>query len=125
MGFINDAKEPEIIYKDSVKKYLKPEFIARVNNILVFNDLNNEELGNIINIEIKNIQEKLKEKIKITFDKNVKDFILETLKTEKLHARGIKDIIRNKLQIPLSKFIISTKSEKISIKIIDNQIKIQ
>jgi len=50
---------------------------------------------------------KLKQQnIKITFHKTISEFILNSLKKEKLHARSIKDFVRNKLQVPISKFII-------------------
>ena len=126
MGFINDSPPAQEIYKDSVKKYLKPEFVARLNNILVFNELGDKEFESIINFEISNIQSKLKQQnIKIAFNKATGEFILNSLKTEKLHARSIKDIIRNKLQIPISKFIIQNpKKSQISVKIVDNSINI-
>ena len=126
MGFINDSPPAQEIYKDSVKKYLKPEFVARLNNILVFNELGDKEFESIINFEILTIQNKLKQQnIKITFHKTISEFILNSLKKEKLHARSIKDFVRNKLQVPISKFIIqNSKKSQISVKIIDNSINI-
>jgi len=126
MGFINDSPPAQEIYKDSVKKYLKPEFVARLNNILVFNELGDKEFESIINFEISTIQNKLKQQnIKMTFNKAISEFILNSLKKEKLHARSIKDFVRNKLQVPISKFIIqNSKKSQISVKIIDNSINI-
>ena len=126
MGFINDVEEPETIYQDAVKKYLKPEFVARINNILVFNELSSKELESIVSVEIKNIQEKLKEKnIKINFHPSTKESILNKIKIDKLHARNIKDLVRSEFQVPISKFIIkNSKNQKISVKIIDNKLKI-
>ena len=126
MGFINDSPPAHEIYKDSVKKYLKPEFVARLNNILVFNELGDKEFESIINFEISTIQNKLKQQnIKITFNKSIAEFILNSLKKEKLHARSIKDFVRNKLQVPISKFIIqNSKKSQISVKIVDNSINI-
>jgi ATP-dependent Clp protease ATP-binding subunit ClpC len=126
MGFINDNEEPETIYKDAVKKYLKPEFVARINNILVFNELSNKELESIVTVEIKTIQEKLKEKgIKISFHPSTKESILNKIKNDKLHARSIKDLVRSEFQVPISKFIIkNSKNQKISVKIVDNKLKI-
>jgi ATP-dependent Clp protease ATP-binding subunit ClpA len=126
MGFVNDAEEPEAIYKEAVKKYLKPEFVARINNILVFNELSDKELESIVTIEIKNIQEKLKQKnIKINFHSSVKELILSKIKINKLHARNIKDLVRSEFQVPISKFIIkNSRNQKISVKIVDNELNI-
>ena len=126
MGFINDQPDLEQSYKDSVKKYLKPEFVARINSIVVFNELKDKEFESIINSEMSLMKQRLKQQnIKIDFDKESVKFILNSLKSEKLHARSIKDIIKNQLQIPISKFIIqNAKKSKISVKCIDNAIKI-
>lgn len=126
MGFINDKPNLQDSYKESVKKYLKPEFVARINSIIVFNELKDKEFKSIINCEMSLIQQKLKQQnIKINFDKESVEFILNSLKSEKLHARNIKDVIKNKLQIPISKFIIqNSKKSNISIKCIDNSINI-
>jgi ATP-dependent Clp protease ATP-binding subunit ClpA len=126
MGFINDQPDLDKSYKDSVKKYLKPEFVARINSIVVFNELKDKEFESIINSEISLIKQKLKQQnIKINFDKESVKFILNSLKLEKLHARSIKDVIKNQLQIPISKFIIqNSKKSNISVKCIDNAIKI-
>ena len=126
MGFINDESEPELIYKDAVKKYLKPEFVARVNDILVFNELSNNNLESIVSLEMQAIKDNLKQKnTKINFHPLVKDLILNKLKKEKLNARNIKDLVRSDIQVPISKFIINnSKSRKISVKIIDNKVNI-
>jgi ATP-dependent Clp protease ATP-binding subunit ClpC len=126
IGFVHDPSDFQKSYTDSVKKYLKPELVARINSIMVFNELKDKEFESIINSAISLIQEKLKQqKIKIAFDKEVTEFILNSLKSEKLHARSIKDIVQNQLQIPISKFIIqNSKKSNISVKLIDNLINI-
>ena len=126
MGFINDENDSDLIYKDAVKKYLKPEFIARVNDILVFNELSNDNLESIVSIEMQSIKDSLKQKnTKINFHPLVKDLILNKLKDEKLNARNIKDLVRSDIQVPISKFMINnSKIRKISVKIIDNKVNI-
>lgn len=126
IGFVNDRADKQKLYKEEVKKYLKPEFVARINSIVVFNELKDQEFESIINFEISAIQRKLKQqKIEINFHQEIVGFILDSLKSEKLHARGIKDIVKDKLQVPISRFIIqNSKKSNISAKIIDNSINI-
>jgi ATP-dependent Clp protease ATP-binding subunit ClpC len=126
MGFIQDNSPKDESYKDSVKKYIKPELLARINELIIFNDLTSTELVSIINFEIDKIKNTLNnKKIKLNFNKSINNFILNKLKLDKLHARNIKDIVRSEIQVPIAKFIINNpKNEKISIKIIDNQMKI-
>jgi ATP-dependent Clp protease ATP-binding subunit ClpC len=127
MGFVNDQPSADKSYRDAVKKYLKPEFVARINSIIVFDELKDREFESIIHFEMSTIQEKLKQqKIKIDFDPEIVKFILNSLKSEKSHARNIKDIVKDKLQVPISRFIIqNSKKSNISTKIIDNSIKIE
>jgi ATP-dependent Clp protease ATP-binding subunit ClpC len=126
IGFINDRADKEKLYKEEVKKYLKPEFVARINSIVVFNELKDREFEQIIGFEISTIQEKLKKQnINIDFDEEIVNFILNSLKSEKLHARSVKDVVKDKLHVPISKFIIqNSQKSNISAKVIDNSINI-
>ena len=126
IGFINDHADKKKLYQEEVKKYLKPEFVARINSIIVFDELKDAEFEKIIRFEISEIQQKLKQQnIKIDLNQGVVEFILKSLKFEKLHARNIKDIIKDKLHVPISKFIIrNSQKSNISAKIVDNSIDI-
>jgi ATP-dependent Clp protease ATP-binding subunit ClpC len=126
IGFINDHADKKKLYKEEVKKYLKPEFVARINSIVVFDDLKDEEFEKIIRFEISQIQQKLKKQnISIDIDQDIVKFILNSLKSQKMHARNIKDIIKDKLHVPISKFIIqNSQKSNISAKIVDKSIDI-
>jgi ATP-dependent Clp protease ATP-binding subunit ClpC len=124
LGFIQEEINNNDCYTESVKKYLKPELISRINELLIFDDLEEEELKSIVKLEINKIKNKLNlNNFKLQFTKNLNEFIFNKLKTKKLHARDIKDLIRSELQVPIAKFIINNKKlKKISIKIVDNDI---
>lgn len=126
MGFVQEDIQENKSYTDSVKKYLKPELVARINEVLVFNSLKDEELISIINFEIDQIKNKLNDKkIKLSLNKGVNEFLFNELKTKKMHARNIKDLIRTELQVPIARFVIKNpKAAKISIKVIDNKLNI-
>ena len=124
VGFLDTEEDSDLVYKDAVKKYLKPEFVARINDILVFNPLSQKELELIISVELDAICLKLKKKnISILLNKTINKFILDKLELKEAHARNIKGEVISKIQIPLSKFIIQNpKSTKISAKIVDNEL---
>ena len=124
LGFIQEEINNNDCYTESVKKYLKPELISRINELLIFDDLKEEELKSIVKLEINKIKNKLNlNNFKLQFTKNLNEFVFNKLKTKKLHARDIKDLIRSELQVPIAKFIINNKKlKKISIKIVDNDI---
>ena len=126
MGFVNDNISEQESYKSSLKKSLRPELVARLENILVFNNLSDKTLTSIVNSELKNISFKLKNKgVALTIKKGVKEFILNKIKSEKLNARNIKTLVIKLIQAPLAKFIVEgKKTEEISIKVVDNAIKV-
>lgn len=74
-------KEYENTKKDvlaELKKEFRPEFINRIDEIIVFHKLQNEEIEQIINIMLKQVEKRLeKQNIKIEISRNVKYKILE------------------------------------------------
>ena len=127
MGFVQDTEDKDSSYKKSIKKRLKPELVARINDIFVFEDLSEKELKMIISHELTKIKDKLQKNknIKFNFKKETVDLILNKIKLEKLHARDIKNYIRKEVQVPVSRFVISKKkTSEISIKNVDNNIKV-
>lgn len=127
MGFVQDEEDKDSSYKDSIKKQLKPELLARINDIFVFEDLSDNDFKRIIINELDKIKSKLfdNKKIKFSFNKNIVDLIFEKIKSQKLHARDIKNFVRDEVQVPVSKFVISkSKTSEISIKSVDKKIKV-
>jgi len=108
-------REYEAIKKDvlsEVKKELKPEFINRIDEIIVFHKLENEELKQIIDILFKQVQKRLeKQNIKLEIDENVKDIIIE------------KGIDTNYGARPLKRAIQTMIEDKIAEEILDGRVK--
>jgi ATP-dependent Clp protease ATP-binding subunit ClpA len=124
MGFLPDKPQDEDIYKKSLKKYLRPELISRIDEILFFNDLNDKHLLKIIEAELMKIQDRLSERnITFTLSASLKNHVLQQIKNKNQNARNIKNVIKTLVQVPLSEFIIKNQNiEKISTKIIDKQL---
>jgi ATP-dependent Clp protease ATP-binding subunit ClpC len=84
------------IIQKSLKKQFNPEFLNRVDDIILFNALGQDVLKKIIKIEIDKLTKRLFEKnYKINFDKSVIDRIYELNNQEEYGARPIKRIIQN------------------------------
>ena len=126
VGFVDDSPSDDFVYEDSLKKSLRPELIARINNTYVFNSLTDDVMMSIVSKEISFIAERLKEKnISLQTRRTVHKFILNKIKTEKLHARNIKVLVKKILQTPIARFVIENKNvEKISLKVVDKNIKV-
>jgi ATP-dependent Clp protease ATP-binding subunit ClpC len=92
---------------DEVKKVFKPEFLNRVDDIIVFRSLTKEDLERIVGLEIKDVESRLKEQnIKIELDKSAIDFLVEKGFDKNFGARPLKRTIQRFLEDPLAEDII-------------------
>ena len=124
MGFIQDAESDTDVYKKSLKKYFRPELLARVDEVVVFNELGEKELLKIIKTELIAIKERLQDRnIEISFTKSVENYILNKIKLEKNHARQIKSAVKVLIQVPISNYIVKNRGiDKISINVVDKSL---
>ena len=124
LGFLPQKEAEEEIYTKSLKKYLRPELLARIDNILFFNELGDSHLLKIIDQELLAIGERLKERgVGVKWSPSVKKFIFNKIKEKNSHARDIKNLVKSIVHVPLSRFIVKNKKiEKISLKIVDKNL---
>ncbi len=100
MGFDNKSdrsQEKSQTYKKSLEKYLRPEFINRIDEILVFNELKKEEIAVIIDKQIKNIEKKITDtkqmEIKIEITPSALDYLLTKMEFNKYGAREVRRVL--------------------------------
>tara|TARA_Y100000361_G_scaffold137030_1_gene138128 strand:- start:168 stop:2597 length:2430 start_codon:yes stop_codon:yes gene_type:complete len=124
MGFLPQEQKEEDTYKLSLKKYLRPELLARIDEVLFFNELGDPHLLKIINQELSNIEQRLLARgVKIKWSPTVKKFIFNKIKEKNSHARDIKNLVKTIVQIPLSQFIVKNrKIEEICLKVVDKNL---
>lgn len=124
MGFAPQTENEDEIYKSSLKKYFRPELLARVDEVLVFNELGESELLKIIRTELSTIEDRLSERgIEISMNKSVEKHILNEIKMQKNHARQIKSAVKTIIQVPISNYIVKNRNlEKITIKVVDKSL---
>jgi ATP-dependent Clp protease ATP-binding subunit ClpC len=95
------------IIQKSLKQQFNPEFLNRIDDIILFNALNEETLKKIVQIEIGKLNSRLKDKnYKVTFDKSVINRIFELNSQEEYGARPLKRIIQNLCEDFLSEEIL-------------------
>jgi ATP-dependent Clp protease ATP-binding subunit ClpA len=123
VGFISQKVSNESSFLASVKKYLRPELVARINEIIVFKSLELSHFEQIISTKLNSIKSILKEKeIELSFCKKTLAHLSSIVKKEN-NARNIDSIIRNQIEAPLAKFYLkNSKILKISIKVVDNKL---
>lgn len=105
------GKIDESVYKsvmDLMKFKFKPEFLNRVDDIIMFKPLMKEEVKKIIDIFFESIKSKLKERdIEIDITDEAKDFIVDIAYDPVYGARPLKRYINSNLETKLAKAIIS------------------
>ena len=93
---------------EEVKKTFKPEFLNRVDDVIVFRSLNKGDLEHIVEIEIKEVMDRLKEKnITIQIDKSAKEFLIEKGFDKVFGARPLKRTIQRYMENPLAEELIA------------------
>ena len=121
-----DVKKSMI--QKSLKQQFNPEFLNRIDDIVLFNSLNEETLKKIINIEIQKLGNRLTDKnYNVTFDKTVISRVFELNSQEEYGARPLKRIIQNLCEDFLSEEILKgniKENEHVTIKYKDEKLTI-
>ncbi len=135
IGFSTKAKseQKDEIKKSIIQKEMKakfnPEFLNRIDDIIMFKSLNEDVLKKIIDIEIIKLNERLIEKnYLITFDSSVMARIFELNSQEEYGARPIKRIIQNLCEDFLSEEILRgniVENESITLKYVGENLLIE
>ena len=108
-------KEYEDIKKDvmgELKKEFRPEFINRIDEIIVFHKLTDKDVKQIIDIMLKQVTKRLQEQnIDLSIDDKVKDLIAKKGVDTNYGARPLKRAIQNLLEDKIAEEILDGKLE--------------
>jgi ATP-dependent Clp protease ATP-binding subunit ClpC len=134
VGFSTNGSEEQkyevrkTMIQKSLKQQFNPEFLNRIDDIILFNALNEETLKKIITIELSKLNNRLVDKgYKITFEKTIANRVYELNKQEEYGARPLKRIIQNLLEDFLSEEILKgniKENEQITLKFKDENLTI-
>jgi ATP-dependent Clp protease ATP-binding subunit ClpA len=94
-------------------KYFRPEFLARLTEIVPFRSIGEESIVRIFDIQMKGLLEALdKQGITFTISPEAKKYLALHGFTPRYGARQISGVIRNQLRRPISRYIISGELKK-------------
>lgn len=118
-GRLTDTKGRTVNFKNTIiimtsnmaqgdiKKYLRPEFINRIDEIVTFNDLTEDVIRKIVDIQLNKVYKRLAEQnITLEVDQNVKDYLVKNGYVPEYGARPINRIIKREILAELSKHIL-------------------
>ncbi len=111
--------EIEAHVKDTLRQFFKPEFLNRIDEIIVFHTLTKQDLAKIVDIQLGYLAERLKaRKINVKFTDNARNLIGEEGYDTSFGARPLKRAIQQRLENPLAGEILAGEfSEGDTIKI--------
>ena len=133
LGFSN-VENAESEHKDmknnvmeEVKRMFKPEFLNRIDDIIVFRALSKEDVKGIAALMLKELKNRLAKQmdITLTYGDTVKNFIFEKGYDKKYGARPLKRAIQNNIEESLAEDILSGKiqaSDKVSMTVVDGKV---
>ena len=113
LGFLGEKEKKEKKslkekVREALKEKFRPEFLNRIDEIIIFNYLGKAEIKKIVDLELKKVSKRLKDKkIEIRFTEKVKKLLAERGFNPNLGARPLKRVIQKQVLDPLSLKIVS------------------
>jgi ATP-dependent Clp protease ATP-binding subunit ClpC len=102
----NYAKMVETV-KGEMERYFRPEFLNRVDEIIIFRSLTKQDLKQIVDIELRKVEKRLADKnMKLVLSDEAKDLIIEKGTSLEFGARPLRRAIENLLEDPLAEDLL-------------------
>jgi len=116
IGFNTSAKKDNMdshskgVIEKALKRAFSPEFLNRIDDVIVFNSLDKEDINKIIDIEMDSLLKRISTLgYSVKISKEAKDFIADKGFDAKFGARPLKRAIQKYFEDPLSEEIISAQ----------------
>ena len=136
LGFAS-AEDPKRDYEfmknsvmEEVKKIFRPEFLNRIDEVIVFHVLRKEEIAQIAGLLLRELEKRCKEQlsIRVSFKDSVRKWLAETGYDVKYGARPLKRAIQNKLEDQLADEILEghiSEGDEVDVRVVNGKLKIQ
>lgn len=118
MGFTTKTREADTdknashVIQSALKKTFSPEFLNRIDDVVIFNTLTKENIHSIVDIALVDLYKRIKDlNIKIELTDHVKEFIAGKAYDPKFGARPLLRAIQKYIEDPLSEFILLENPE--------------
>ena len=112
----------------ALQEFLRPEFINRVDEIICFNRLTEENFGGIADIMLNELRDSLSDRgLTFTWTEKVKELLIKKAYSATYGARNLRRIIQKELEDPISERIIDSFESpisKICVDVVDEDIKV-
>ena len=124
--YIINGEEDKVT--SELPKYFKPEFLNRLDEIIIFNKLSKTDLKEILDKIIEEIEKRLIDiNVKINLTDNAKNYFIDNGYDEYYGARPLKRIVNNKLETLIAKKLINNEIKPntiVNVDYINNELKV-
>ena len=115
-------------FTSELPKYFKPEFLNRLDEIIIFNKLSKTDLKEILDKIIEEIEKRLIDiNVKINLTDNAKNYFIDNGYDEYYGARPLKRLVNNKLETLIAKKLINNEIKPntiVNVDYINNELKV-
>lgn len=113
-GFTNEREDSDQYAQakdrvsESLRDFFRPEFINRLDEIIIFDILSEETIRSIVELQVAEVQKRLAEKeITLTLSKDVYDYLAKEGYDPKMGARPLKRVIQSKILTPVANQMVA------------------
>jgi len=123
---MNDYNKAKENIKNNLTDYFSPEFINRVDKIVVFNPLDKTDIKKIVKLWLKDLEDRMSEKnFLIKYDAKVLNFITKNVYSPEFWAREIRRFLNDNIEDQIAEMIINNgKKKSFTLKIEKEEIKV-
>jgi len=90
-----------------VERYFRPEFLNRIDELIVFNPLTNEDLARIVHLQLNEVRKRLTEKgVNLDLSPEAVDFLIKQGYSEDYGARPLRRAIERFIEDPLAEHLL-------------------
>ena len=126
--YVEEEQKRDMLKKE-LQKFFAPEFLNRIDEVVVFKSLNREDVKKIVFLEVDRLQKRLTGlKYNFTFDESVIDLIAEVGYDEIYGARPLKRAIQDKIEDFISEEVLKgslTEETQYKLIVVDKEVKIE
>ncbi|MEM9250758.1 MAG: AAA family ATPase, partial [Planctomycetota bacterium] len=102
-----DYDKIKVLLNTEIERYFRPEFINRLDDVIVFRPLTKDNLVGIVEFELKKVFQRLEERgMHLEVDQSAKDFLIEKGYNPDFGARPLRRAIEQYVEDPLSEAIL-------------------
>ena len=121
-----DFEKIEMMVREELKRFFRPEFINRIDSIVIFRPLSMEHVKKIVDIMIRRLEERLKDKkIELELTERAKEYLARKGYDPAFGARPLRRVIEREIETPLAMKIISGEvkdNDRVFIDVVDGKI---